>query len=124
MRITNLDAPSNIHWKPEVVHENDKKKYLQAYRTNAVTSLPFWFHVIGVLGNEAKVVLAILILDFTKFEVSDGTFLSFFRQMFCTRGSRIPTSRMSQQLQWEDGATPASSTIRRTTNKTNVSTIQ
>ena len=58
-RITNLDAPSNIHGKPEAVllsHEREtKKKYLQACRDQRAPS--FLSSVVscdGVIGSEAK----------------------------------------------------------------------
>ena len=57
--ITNLDAPSNIHWKPEadcLSQKREKKKtYLQACLDQRRHVSPFviLFHV--VLGKEAKV---------------------------------------------------------------------
>ena len=60
VRITNLDAPSNIHRKPEAVlsHEREKKKkYLQASLDQRHHFSPFVVSCDGVLGNEAKVVL-------------------------------------------------------------------
>ena len=58
MRITNLDAPSNIHWKPEAVHERKKKKqYLQGCVDQRSHFSPFVVSCDGVLENDAKVVL-------------------------------------------------------------------
>ena len=60
VRITNLDAPSNIHRKPETVHlsreREKKKKYLQACLDQRRHFSPFVVSCDGVLGNEAKVV--------------------------------------------------------------------
>ena len=60
VRITNFDAPSNIHWKPDAVllsHEREKKKYLQACPDQCCHFSPFVVSCDGVLGNEAKVQL-------------------------------------------------------------------
>ena len=50
VRITNLDAPSNIHRKPEAVllsHEREKKKkYLQLCLDQRRHFSPLWFHVL------------------------------------------------------------------------------
>ena len=60
VRITNLDAPFNIHRKPETVHlsreREKKKKYLQACLDQRRHFSPFVVSCDGVLGNEAKVV--------------------------------------------------------------------
>ena len=97
----NLDASSNIHRKPEAVllsHEREKKKkYLQG---KAVTSCD------GVLGNEVKGVYfktlprreirKVLFRNFKLHEVKEEH-CNCTRQAtyLCTRGSRIPMSRMS-----------------------------
>ena len=61
VRITNLDAPSKIHRKPEAVllsHEREKKKYyLQGCLNQRRHFSPFVISCDGVLGNEAKEVL-------------------------------------------------------------------
>ena len=60
VRILNLDAPSNIHRKPEAVllyHEREKrKKYLQPFLDQRRHFSLFVISCDGVLGNEAKVV--------------------------------------------------------------------
>ena len=59
VRITNLEAPSNIHRKPATVllfHEcRKKKKYLQACLDQRRLFSPFVVSCDAVLGNEAKV---------------------------------------------------------------------
>ena len=59
VHITNLDAPSNIHRKPEgVLHSRErekKKKYLQACLDQNRHFSPFGVSCDGMLGNEAKV---------------------------------------------------------------------
>ena len=48
VRITNLDAPSNIHRKPEAVlisHEREKKKEIPPSMPGPTPTLPWWFHV-------------------------------------------------------------------------------
>ena len=58
VRITNLDAPSNIHRRPEAVHEREKKKkYLQSCLDQRRHFSAFVVPCDAVLGNEAKVVL-------------------------------------------------------------------
>ena len=60
-RITNLDALSNIHRKPEAVllcHEREKKKkYLQACLEQRRHFSPFVVPCDVMLGNVAKVIL-------------------------------------------------------------------
>ena len=59
--MTSLDAPSNIHRKPEAVllsHDREKKKkYLEACLDQLRQFTLFVVSCDGVLGNEAKVVL-------------------------------------------------------------------
>ena len=117
VRITNLDAPSNIHWKPEAVllshdRETKKKKHIQA-------CLFLSGFIDGVLGKDAKEVLKNLTGSLAKkseksyFETSNvmKSRISIVvvrgkpHTYACIRGSRIPTmSRMNQHPQWEDGA--------------------
>ena len=119
VRITNLDAPSNIHRKPESVllsHEREKKKkYLQACLDQRRHFSPFVVSCDGVLGKEAKVVLQNLAGRLAKKSGKPYSETSNFMKSrmsiaivrathLCIRGSRTPTSRMSQHPQWEDGA--------------------
>ena len=58
--ITNLDAPSNFHRKPETVHisheRENQKKYLLTCLNQRRHFSPLVVSYDGVLGNEAKVV--------------------------------------------------------------------
>ena len=118
VRITNLDAPSNIHRKPEAVllsqEREKKKKYLQACLDQRRHFSPLVVSCDGVLGNEAKVVLQNLAGSLAKKSGKSYSETSNFMKSrmsiaivrathLCIRGSRIPTSRMSQHPQC-DGA--------------------
>ena len=61
VRITNLDAPSDIHQKPEAVflsHDpmsaKKRRKNSKPAWTNAVTSLPLWLHVMECLEMKPR----------------------------------------------------------------------
>ena len=119
VRVTNLDAASNIHRKSELVllsHEREKKKkYLQACLDQRRHFSPFVVSCDGLLGKEARSVLQNLAGRLSKKSGKSFSETSNFMKSrmsiaivrathLCIRGSRIPTSRMSQHPQWEDGA--------------------
>ena len=58
-RITNIDTPSSIHRKPEAglfpMNVKFGRNTSKPAWTNAITSLPCWFHMMECLENEAKV---------------------------------------------------------------------
>ena len=119
VRVTNLDAASNIHRKSEAVllsHEHEKKKkYLQACLDQRHHFSPFVVSCDGMLGKEAKSVLQNLAGSLSKKSGKSYSETSNFMKSrmsiaivrathICIRGSCIPTSRMSQHPQWEDAA--------------------
>ena len=116
MRITILAAPSNTHRKLEAV---EKKKYLEACLDQRRHISPFGVSCDGVHRNEAKVLQWYSsttnlagrrakksgkpISETTNFMKSKMS-IAIVRAHLCIRGSPIPTSRMSQHPQWEDGS--------------------
>ena len=111
VRITILAAPSNTHRKLEAV---EKKKYLEACLDQRRHISPFGVSCDGVHRNEAKVLQWYSSTtnlagrrakksgkpNFMKSKMS----IAIVRAHLCIRGSPIPTSRMSQHPQWEDGS--------------------
>ena len=54
VHITNLDAPSNVHRKPEAVllpHKCEIRNTSKPVWTSTITFLLLWSHVMEVLGN-------------------------------------------------------------------------
>ena len=120
VRVTDLDAESNIRGEPQKVlkrHEKEKKKkYLEACLQQRRHFSPFVVSTDGLLGREAQTLLKKLSAELAeKWGRPYSQVCGFVRARLsiaivrathqCVRGSRIPTSSMSKRLvQWEDGA--------------------
>jgi hypothetical protein len=120
VRVTDTDAKSNLSRDPAKVletHEKEKKrKYLASCLAQRRHFTPFVVSTDGLLGKEAKCLLkklSILLSD--KWEkpyavvrgyVNARMSIAIVRAThICLRGSRIPTSKMSNRRpQWEDKA--------------------
>jgi hypothetical protein len=120
VRITDTDAASYRHKDPKKVleqHEREKKKkYLQACLDQRRHFSPFVVSTDGLIGREAKVILKVLASRLAEKTgkpyselcgyVNARMSIAIVRAThLCLRGSRIPTSRMSDRRpQWEDPA--------------------
>ena len=120
VRITDVDAKSNRSKDPDKVlatHEREKKKkYLEACLDQRRHFSPFVVSTDGLLGKEAKTLLKKLSgLLAEKWEKPYSEVCGYVKARMsiavvrathlCLRGSRIPTSKMSNRLpQWEDKA--------------------
>jgi hypothetical protein len=120
IRCTDTDAKSNLSKDPAKVldqHEREKKKkYLAACLAQRRHFTPFVVSTDGLLGKEAKTLLKKLssmlaekwgkpysvVCGYVNARMSIAIVRATNR---CLRGSRIPTSKMSNRLpQWEDKA--------------------
>ena len=120
VRMTDLDCNSNRSKDPEKVlaaHEREKKrKYLEPCLEQRRHFTPFVASTDGLLGKEASTLLKRLAAELAeKSGKSYAEVSGFVRARIsiaivrathrCLRGSRIPTSTMSdRRTQWEDGA--------------------
>jgi hypothetical protein len=120
VRVTNLDAKSNISRDPDKVleaHEKEKrKKYLKPCLDQRRHFSPFVVSTDGLLGKEAKTLLkklsSVLSVKWGKpysevcGYVNARMSIAIVRAThLCLRGSRVPASRMSNRRpQWEDKA--------------------
>ena len=120
VRVTDTDTKSNLNRDPAKVLESHerakKKKYLGACLAQRRHFTPFVVSVDGLLGKEAKTALKKISTRLAvKWErpysqvcvyVNARMSIAIVRgSHLCLRGSRIPTSRMSNRLpQWEDSA--------------------
>jgi hypothetical protein len=120
VRVTDTDAKSNLTRDPAKVlevHEKEKKnKYLKACLEQRRDFTPFVVSTDGLIGKEAKTSLKKLSsLLAEKWGKSYSEVCGYVNARMsiaivrathlCLRGSRVPTSRMSNRLpQWEDKA--------------------
>jgi len=120
VRVTDLDAKSNRSRDPAKVlesHEKEKKKkYLEPCLKQRRHFTPFVVSTDGLLGKEAKTLLKVLsTLLAEKWGKSYSEVCGYVNARMsiaivrathlCIRGSRVPTSRMSNRRpQWEDKA--------------------
>jgi hypothetical protein len=120
VRVTDLDAMSNISRNPDKVlesHEKEKrKKYLKPCLDQRRHFSPFVVSTDGLLGKEAKTLLKKLSCVLSEKwgkpysevcgYVNARMSIAIVRAThLCLRGSRVPTSRMSNRRpQWEDKA--------------------
>ena len=120
VRVTDNDAKSNISKDPAKVldaHEKEKKrKYLKSCLEQRRHFTPFVVSTDGLIGKEAKTLLkklSSLLAD--KWEKPYSVVCGYVNAQLsiaivrathhCLRGSRIPTSQMSDRRpQWEDKA--------------------
>ena len=105
-------APDKVLQK----HERQKKgKYLQACLKQRRSFVPFVVSTDGMLGYEANNLirrLALKLAEKWSFPYSQVCGMVRARVSIaiarathlCIRGSRIPASKMSRRVQWEDGA--------------------
>lgn len=119
VRATDLDSKSYRNTAPDKVlqrHEKQKKgKYLQACLKQRRSFVPFVVSTDGMLGREANNLirrLAQKLAEKWSFPYSQVCGMVRARVSIaiarathlCIRGSRIPASKMSRKVQWEDGA--------------------
>ena len=119
VRVTDLDSKSYRNTAPDKVlqkHERQKKgKYLQACLKQRRSFVPFVVSTDGMLGYEANNLirrLALKLAEKWSFPYSQVCGMVRARVSIaiarathlCIRGSRIPASRMSRKVQWDDGA--------------------
>ncbi len=119
VRVTDLDCKTNRNTAPEKVlkrHEKEKKtKYLQACLQQRRSFVPFVVSTDGMLGYEANNLLKLLSLKLSeKWQLPYSQVCGLVRSRvsiaiarathLCVRGSRIPASKISRKVQWDDGA--------------------
>ncbi len=120
VRVTDTDAKSNLNKDPAKVleaHEKEKKrKYLKSCLEQRRHFTPFVVSTDGLIGKEAKTFLKKLsTLLAEKWEKPYSVVCGYVNAQMsiaivrathlCLRGSRIPTSKMSDRRpQWEDKA--------------------
>ena len=119
VRVTDLDSKSYRNTAPDKVlqkHERQKKgKYLQACLKQRRSFVPFVVSTDGMLGYEANNLirrLALKLAEKWSFPYSQVCGMVRARVSIaiarathlCIRGSRIPASKMSRKVQWDDGA--------------------
>lgn len=119
VRTCDVNQPSYLSCKPTNViksAENDKKKkYLEPCDRQRRHFTPFVASCEGLMGREADTFMKRLALKLSeKWKQPCSQTAGFVRTRFaislvraknrCLRGSRIPTSAISQRVDWEDGA--------------------
>ena len=119
VRVTDLDCKSNRNSAPEKVlkkHERQKKaKYLQHCLKQRRSFVPFVVSTDGVLGFEANNLLRRIAKKLAeKWDLPYSQICGLVRARvsiaiartthLCLRGSRIPASKTSRRILWEDGA--------------------
>ncbi len=119
IRVTDTDANAHKHQHPYAVLKKQEKekrtKYLQPCLDQRRSFIPFVVSTDGLIGREGKSLLTrIAIRLAAKWEqpysvvrgfVSARINLAILRATnLCIRGSRVPASKMSKRVQWQDGA--------------------
>jgi hypothetical protein len=119
VRVSDIDAKSYLSQPPAKVLEAQEKlktkKYAQACADQRRHFTPFVASTDGMLGRQAQTVLVRLATLISKksgkpyskvcsFVRTRMSFAILRATHLCIRGSRVPTSRMSQRVQWTDGA--------------------
>jgi hypothetical protein len=119
VRVTDLDCKSSRNTDPDKVlkrHERQKKaKYLQACLKQRRSFVPFVVSTDGMLGYEANnLIKRIAGMLAEKWDLPYSQTCGLLRARvsiaiarathLCLRGSRVPASRISHKVQWDDGA--------------------
>lgn len=119
VRVTDLDCKSQRNKDPEKVlqnHEQQKKsKYLQACLKQRRSFVPFVVSTDGMLGYEAGNLIKRIAGKLSeKWDLPYSQVCCLVRTKIsiacarathlCLRGSRIPASKISRRVQWDDGA--------------------
>ena len=119
VRVTDLECKSSRNTAPDKVlkkHERQKKaKYLQACLKQRRSFVPFVVSTDGMLGYEANNLIKRLAQKLAeKWNLPYSQVCGLVRARvsvaiartthMCLRGSRIPASKTSRRVQWEDAA--------------------
>jgi hypothetical protein len=119
IRVTDTDANAHKHQHPYAVlkkQETEKrKKYLQPCLDQRRSFVPFVVSTDGLLGLQAKNLLKQIAKRLAaKWEQPYSVVRGFVNARInlailratnlCIRGSRVPASKMSKRVQWQDGA--------------------
>jgi len=119
VRITDTDAKAYRHTEPANVLRNGerekKKKYLQSCLAQRRSFTPFVVSTDGLIGIEGRSLLKQISRKLAaKWEQPYSVVCGFVNARInfailraanlCIRGSRVPASKMSRRVQWQDGA--------------------